>query len=422
MIKNRLVAEKLYRLHYRSRGRMIVLTGARQTGKTTLVKKLFPDHFYISMEDPTVRAEFEYLSAEDWINRHPVAIIDEIQKLPSLFEVIKAAYDKNENTRYVLLGSSQILLLKKIRESLAGRIAIQELFPLTLSEMRSSSWDDTINENKLITWLNNKSKINPYEFFCEELSSNTEFSKTTDKWEYFLRFGGMPALLTQDFIEEDKHLWLHDYQQTYLQRDLSDLARLERLEPFVRAQKAIASKNATTINFSDLARLSDVTVYTAKNFLRYLELSYQVITVPAFFANQEKRLSKMPKIFFLDPGISRGILQKRGDISGEEFEAAVVSEIYKQIRTAHLPVSFYHLRTTDGREIDLLLELEDGFVAIECKMTRHVAQKDFKHFKGLEQILKKPLIMGLVISNEPRVSSWNKSGTWISAPPGWILG
>jgi predicted AAA+ superfamily ATPase len=233
------------------------------------------------------------------------------------------------------------------------------------------------------------------------LPVSREDSENQRAWNYFQRWGGMPAILGEEWSDDDRFEWLQDYQDTYLQRDLGDLARLDRLEPFVRAQKAAAAKASQTVNFSHLARLSDVAPSTARQFVQYLEISFQVFLLPAWFRNQEKRLAKQPRLHFFDPGIRRAILRKRGDVDGAEFEDAVVAEIHKQCRSARLPVEFHHLRTADGREVDLLLEREDGFIAVECKQASKVSPTDFRHLKDVERILDKPLLLGLVVSEDP---------------------
>lgn len=399
----------------------MVLTGARQTGKTTLASKLFSDHVLLSMEDPVVRPEFSRLTAKDWAARYPKAVIDEVQKLPTLLETIKACYDQFDNVRYVLLGSSQIMLMKRIQETLAGRVAIYNLFPLTLPEFMTSSWEERAQESRLVNWLSESPSSDPGDFLTGIVAINERYAEAKKIWDYYLEWGGMPALVQSDFTPEDRRNWLEDYFATYLQRDLSDLARLNDLEPFVRAQQAIALKTSKTINYSELGRLAGVTSPTAKKFMRYLEISYQVLQLPAFYRNPEKRLSKQPKIVFLDPGVRRGILRKRGMIDGLEWESAVISEIFKQIKTAFLPISFYHLRTLDGKEVDLLLECEDGFVAVECKMAHRIVPTDFRTIKSLPSILDKPLLAGLVVCQEDSVRRWDGDIPLYSVPAGWLL-
>ena len=228
----------------------------------------------------------------------------------------------------------------------------------------------------------------------------------------------MPSLLAADWNDKDRFEWLNDYYRTFLQRDLLDLASLNRLEPFVKAQKSMALRTAQTINFSDLASDAGISPPTAKKFIQYLEISYQVIMLSPWFKNQNKRLMKMPKIHFIDPGVRRSILQKQSEPDGAEFESAIVSEVYKQCKNAKLPVQLYHLRTSDGREIDLLIEREDGYIAVECKQGEKTQKKDARHFKDLEQILDKPLLFSLVVSNDLEIKKLSDSAnTWnVPAP------
>jgi len=138
-MKNRASLVRIRRRAAGKHSRLLVLTGARQTGKTTLVRHAFPDYEYVSLEDPAVRPSWTRLSAADWVRHHPRAIVDEVQKAPSLVESLKAARDTDADVRYLLLGSSQIRLLDKVKESLAGRAALEEPWPLTLPVMHRGS-------------------------------------------------------------------------------------------------------------------------------------------------------------------------------------------------------------------------------------------------------------------------------------------
>jgi predicted AAA+ superfamily ATPase len=398
-----------------------VITGARQTGKTTLASTVFKDHLLLSMDDPMIRPDFSRLTAKDWINRYPLAVIDEIQKLPALMDSIKACYDSNPNVRYVLLGSSQIILLKGICESLAGRAAIQELYPLTLPELMTTDWSETAKPSRLILWLSENPRQEPMDFLEGIVSIDERYAVAKQHWEYYLTWGGMPTLTHADYNDEDRRKWLRDYFTSYLQRDLSDLGRLNDLEPFIRAQQAIALRTSKPINFAKLGRLAGVSSPTAKKFMRYLELSYQATLIPAFFRNPEKRLAKQPKVVFLDPGVRRGILRKSGVLDGLEWKSAVIAEIYKQVKTADLPADLYHLRTLDGKEVDLLIESEQGFIAIECKMTTNPSRHDVRGLRSLENLLDKPLLAGLVVCNEDTVRRFDADIPLYSVPVAWLL-
>ena len=387
--------------HGRSRGRLLLIMGARQVGKSTLASRAFPDHATVNFDSPYERSVYSGLSPNDWIGQYPEAILDEVQKLPEVLGTIKACYDRDSAVRYVILGSSQIMLMKKVRESLAGRVAIQELFPFTLPELVLVSPEAVPAQSAFLQLMRAERPVEAIEALVPPTYAlQPAYSRASERWQYFLRWGGMPALLDETWTDDDRFEWLRDYQVTYLERDLADLAQLDRLEPFTRAQKALALRTAQPINFSELARLSDVTSPTARKFTRYLEISYQVLNLGAWFRNPEKRLTKRAKLHFLDPGVRRAVLGRRGEPDGAELESAVVAEIYKQLKTERLPVDLHHIRTSDGAEIDLLLEREDGYIGIEIKRSARVGSSDARHLRGLADVLDKPLLLGLVLSND----------------------
>jgi predicted AAA+ superfamily ATPase len=245
------------------------------------------------------------------------------------------------------------------------------------------------------------------------------FAFKEDCFEKLLISGGMPVVHDPEISKEEALEWSNNYQRIYLERDVTDLARLKDLEPFVLTQKASALRTGNVINFSDIARSASISPETAKRFIRYLELSYQVILLKPYFRNLEKRLSKMPKLHFLDSGVFRSIMNRKGSASGNEFESVVVAEIFKQIKNADLKIEFFHLRTNDGREVDLLLELENGFVAIEIKMSDKVSPVDARHLKGLQDILDKPHLASIVLSMDREIKLLGEK-IW-ALPAAWAL-
>ncbi len=380
-------------------GRIIVLTGARQTGKTTLARKCFPEYQYLSIEDPITRGEYARLTSRQWFAEYPNAILDEVQKEPLLIESIKAVYDQFDEPRYILLGSSQFLLLQKVRESLAGRCSIFEVFPLTLPEMMSESWEEILTPSFFQQVVEGKIPDNlPPSFLL-----HSKHAKALSAFNHYLHFGGYPAIIDDTLDDMERQEWIHHYIRTFLERDIRDLAEFRNLEPFIRTQRTTALLTGSLVNYAFLAREADLAPHTARRFLQYLELSYQVVLLKPWARNDLKRLNKSPKLHYLDPGIQRGILRKQGDVSGNEFESAVIGEIYKQSRQPWFRGDLYHLRTVDGREVDLLIELENGYMAVEVKMSQRVTTADTRHLVGLQEILDKPLIHSFILSNDMHV-------------------
>lgn len=190
---------------------------------------------------------------------------------------------------------------------------------------------------------------------------------------------------------------------------MRDLADFRSLEPFIKVQRMTELMTGNLLNYAELAKDSGITPNTARRFVNYLEISYQAILLQPWSRNKLKRLVKSPKLHYLDPGVQKAIIQKRGSPTGNEFESAVIAEIYKQAKNMLFPVSFYHLRTVDGLEIDLLIETEKGFYAIEVKMAGHVSESDARHLKGLGPILDKPLLYSFLLSNDPVVQNISKN-------------
>lgn len=407
MAKARQIFNEIKSLKDSRNGRILVFTGARQVGKTTLVKRGLTDYTYLSIEDPVMRSAYTALSAPQWHTLYPKAALDEIQKEPRLIESIKATYDQFEDVRYTLLGSSQLLLMKQVKESLAGRCSIVEMFPLTLPELRTEHFDAAVQPSLWQAIL--KSGEIPEILPSFLLDPDMAYKKKA--FDHYVRFGGYPALTATDMTDDEKYRWLAGYVRTYLERDIRDLANFRELEPFVKLQQTLAIQTGTLFNASNLASRLGLSPKTVQRYLTYLDMSYQTITLVPWEKNAGKRLAKMPKVHFMDNGVLQAVLQKKGGVSGAEFESLVVAEIYKQSKNIFAPVKFYHLRTHDGKEIDLLAELSNGYVAFEIKMTDKVLKEDAKHLLKLSDMLDKPLLHGFVLSNDNAVTRFSENVT-----------
>lgn len=409
-MKKRQITERAKELVSHRFGRITIITGARQVGKTTLVRKELPDYKYISIEDPAIVTTYKNMTAAQWNSLFPQAALDEIQKEPTLIETIKAAYDQYEDCRYILLGSSQIRLLEKVRESLAGRCSLLEMFPLTLPELETNTLDDKLPTS---LWQQLLSGEKPE--LLPSLSLHPRCSEISKAWNHLTTYGGYPAISDEELTDNDRFLWLTNYVRTYLERDIRDLANIRDLEPFVRLQQIMALRTGGILNANDIANEINVSVKTVQRFIQYLEISYQTLRLPAWFANKEKRLVKSPKLHMLDYGVTQAVLKKRGGMTGAEFESIIISELYKQAKNAGAEVSFYHLRTPDGMEVDLLVEMQDGFYAFEVKQSEHVTRNDARHLLKLPAILNKPVIHSFILSNDVQTQHFGENITAVSA-------
>jgi predicted AAA+ superfamily ATPase len=411
-MKKRIIFDDLREIQKSQLWRIIVLTGARQTGKTTAVRSALSDYAYLAIDDILQNNDLLKLKAAQWAALYPQAALDEVQKIPALINSIKAVYDQFPKTRYALLGSSQFLLLEKIRESLAGRCFIMEMYPLALPELRTKNLNDDIEKSFFVDYTNNEKMIeNRFPVF----TLDPKFAEKKKAYDFYLRFGAYPVLTHENITDKERHEWLENYVKTYLERDIRDLASFRDLQPFVKLQLYAANITGNLINYSSIAKETGITVPTVQRYVQYMNISYQTILLPAWYSNPVKRLVKTPKIHFLDGGVLRAVLQKRGVMTGNEFESAIIAEIYKQIKIFRIPLRCYHLRTQDGREIDLLLENEDYFIAIEVKMTENVTKIDCKHFKDLQEFLNKPLRHCFVLSNDNEIKHFGNNITAMHA-------
>jgi len=389
--------------------RLVLLTGARQTGKTTLALRKYPDLRYISLDAPENRETIRGMSTASWSRSVGNAVIDEAQKEPSLFEKVKFAFDKGDISFSLLLGSSQILLLKKIRESLAGRISVYELWPLLLGELISES-DAQIPSPPLINLLFSNQDFKRIFRDVPEVLLVPEDGRIKEAEKHLLQWGAMPALLP--LPSEERWKWLRDYQFTYLERDLADLARLDDLVPFRTFQKLAAMRSAKLLNYSELARDASLSVDTARRYLEYLTLSYQTALLQPYHRNITSSVIKTPKLYSLDIGIMRSLSGFRGDLSGEIYETMVVSEIIKWMKTVQRQEEIYFYRTRSGLELDIILQTEKGIIGMEIKARTAVASADLRAMREVAKVLGKEWRGGLVVYLGNTIQKIGEPNVW----------
>jgi hypothetical protein len=388
---------------------LVVLTGARQTGKTTLARAKYPELRYINLDAPENREILRKIATPIWAKTVGNAVLDEAQKEPVVFEKIKYAFDEKSISFSLILGSSQILLLKKIRESLAGRVAIFELWPLLMSEVHAEDYATEVKSPLLDSLFSGKSFDDIFENVSPVLL-DIEDSKARSAEDYILKWGGMPALLP--LSDDERWKWLQDYEYTYLERDLSDLARLDDLEPFTKFQRLSALRSGKLLNYSEIARDASVSVDTARRYLEYLRLSYQVMLLQPYYKNIISSVIKTPKLYWLDVGLLRRLSGQRGEFSGEIYETMVINEIFKWIKTAQRDVELFFYRTRSGLELDLFLSTEEGFIGIEIKGRGTLVRSDIRPMKEIASALKKKWFGGLVIYQGNEIRKLSEFNIW----------
>jgi len=328
----------------------VTVTGPRQSGKTTLCRKVFPNKAYVSLEAPDQR---EY-AAEDprgfLGDLASGAILDEVQRVPELLSYLQVEVDERARPgRFILTGSANFALLHSISQSLAGRTALVNLFPLSRDEaLRFPGPPADLDETL---------------------------------WK-----GGYPAIFDRGLPAQE---WLGSYVATYVERDVRQLLNVGDLVAFQTFLKLCAGRSGQLLNLSALASDCGITHGTARSWISVLEASYVAFRLPPLVANPNKRLVKTPKLFFYDTGLLCYLLGIRHadqvrthPLRGPIFETWVASEILKARAHRGLPPALLFFRDRKGTEVDLLVERGDALIAVETKSSRTVAG-DF--FAGLEK-------------------------------------
>jgi len=353
---------------------VLILTGPRQSGKTTLLRRMFGhDCAYVSLEPPDVR-QAATADPRGFLAMHPAPVIfDEVQYAPNLLPYIKEQVDSDRDRagRYLLTGSQNLLLTQQVSESLAGRVAMLTLLPLSLCELKQTvhtrfPWEDVPSPDRI---------FKPYG--GDEL------------WRDLLR-GGYPELAASP--ERETSLWFSGYVQTYLERDVRNLRQIGDLTQFQTFLRALAARNAQLLNVSDLARDLGIAVNTARAWLSVLEATYQIFILRPYHINVGKRLVKRPKVYFMDTGVLCYLTGLRdpehaaaGPMGGSLMENIVLSEIIKHYmhRGERPPVWFW--RTAAGSEVDIVIESGGKLCPLEIKLS---ATPNPAHAKGLHEFKK----------------------------------
>lgn len=314
---------------------IVAFTGPRQSGKTTLARALFPEHAYVSLEDPVDR-EFALRDPRGFLARFPEgAVIDEAQRCPDLFSYLQGLVDTRRRMGdFILTGSQQFGLLSGISQSLAGRVGLVQLLPFALAELRAAG------------------RMPP--------------SLDAVLWQ-----GGFPPLYDRELLP---HLWFPNYVATYVERDVRQLLAVRDIDLFQRFVKLCAARTGQLLNLSSLAVDCGISHTAAREWLAVLEASYLVMRLPPYFRNFGKRLVKTPKLYFLDVGLAAWLLGIRDAdtlnthaLRGALFETWVVTELVKERFNAGQPADLYFWRDNIGHEVDVVFESQGRLQPVEIK-------------------------------------------------------
>jgi uncharacterized protein len=334
----------------------VVVTGARQTGKSTLVQGLaHPGRRYLSLDD---------LDVLDLAGRDPGALLegpgpvtlDEVQREPSVLAAVKRAIDRRRRAgQFLLTGSANLLLMRRVSESLAGRASYLTLWPMTRREQRGMGrcglWEDLLNaeESRWLTLLRGE-------------------DSAAEDWRALARRGGFPTPAIHMKNQTDRTVWFEGYVRTYLERDLQTLSSISALPDFRRLMRAACLRLGQLINQTDLARDVALPQPTVYRYLNLLETSFILVRVPAYAVNRTKRLIKTPKLFWGDTGLALH-LAGLTEPAGAHLENVVLNDLlcWRDARTEHAEILYW--RTTTGEEVDFVIEAGGRLLPIEVKST-----------------------------------------------------
>jgi len=367
---------------------VVLLNGARQTGKTTIVQAIATKAGaqYFTLDDSATLALIVGDPSGFVRNLAGPVVLDEIQKAPELFPAIKLAVDKNRQPgRFLLTGSANVMTLPRLSESLAGRMEIIPLYPFSVGEI-----------------------MGKVEGFLPRLFAGAfdklKFLPTNEDIRMRLTHGGYPEA-NQRETDDRRAAWFGSYISTILQRDVRDLARVDALHALPNLLKLLAARASSLLNLSDVGRDASLPHTTLTRYLALLETVFLVHRLPAWSRNLGQRLVKAPKLHLVDTAIACHLLgadEKRlaedRSLLGRLLESFVVGELRKQISWSDPQITLLHFRTSSGSEVDVVLEKPDGSVAaIEVKASASISSSDFTALKALRDLLGKQFLSGIVL-------------------------
>jgi predicted AAA+ superfamily ATPase len=328
---------------------VISVTGPRQSGKTTLVKQTFANYKYFNLEDVDIR-NFAITDPKGFLgNAGDGMIIDEIQRVPELFSYIQNIVDKADKTgQFIITGSQNFLLMEGITQTLAGRIAIIKLLPFSNIELKKASLISDNFKNQIFK-------------------------------------GGYPRLYDKDIPPKDFYPF---YIQTYIERDVKQIRNISNQNTFIRFIKMCAGRVGQLLNITDLANSCGITQVTAKSWLSILEASYIIYFLQPHYKNFNKRLVKMPKMYFNDTGLVCSLLGIKDKnqvqphyLYGALFENFIINEFQKFYYNKVTEPELYFWRDKNGKEIDLIIETNGKLIPVEIKAGETFVNDYFKNLR-----------------------------------------
>lgn len=347
----------------------VVVTGARQTGKSTLARELTPgDRRFFTLDDMDVR-DAARRDPEVLVGGHQPVTLDEVQREPGLLHAVKLAIDRERRPgQFLITGSANLLLMGQVSESLAGRASYLTLWPMTRREQlgmgRCGRWEELVNTPD-VKWR---------ELFADQADE-------PEDWRALALKGGFPTPAVDLKTDQERAIWFDGYVRTYLERDLQDLSSIAALPDFRRLMRAACHRIGGLVNQTELGRDVALAQPTVHRYLNLLETSYLLVRLPAYSVNRTKRLVKSPKLYWGDTGVALH-LAERTEPGGEHLENLVFCDLLAW-RDARLErAEIFYWRTQIGEEVDFVIETGGKLIPIEVKSTARPRLGDVKHIRS----------------------------------------
>ena len=386
---------------------VVVLMGARQTGKSTLVESepFLEDRLYLTLDDLETR-EHARMAAGDLIGSAPRLTLDEVQREPDLLLAVKRAVDRDRprrNGRFVLTGSANLLLMHRVSETLAGRATYVNLWPMTRRERMGLGtpgiWTELLSA--------------PAPEWIDLLESRPSIPAD---WREEVRGGGYPTPAVELAGDDARSLWFDGYLRTYLERDLQTMATIVNLVDFRRLMRAACLRLGTTVNQTELGRDTRIPRATVQRYLNLLETSFQLVRLEPYSINRTKRLVKTPKLYWSDPALARW-LSGAPSPAGSHLENLVLLDLLAW-RDSQVPApEVLYWRTTTNLEVDFVIEFGDRLLPIEVKATTSPGYSDTRGLRAFREEYPDQCIGGLLLhggTNTRRISDRLLAVPWWS--------
>lgn len=383
----------------------VVVTGARQTGKSTLVHELTPGHdrLYLTLDELDVLDQATR-APEDLVTRAPRLTLDEIQRAPGLLHAIKRAIDRRRTRgRYILTGSANLLLMRSVSETLAGRASYLTLWPMTRREQlglgRAGIWDELLAA--------------PDDDWRDVVNG---MPADEADWKALARGGGYPTPALDLDSDSARDTWFAGYVRTYLERDIQEISSVAARPDLRRLMQAAGLRLGQMLNQTELGRDVTLPQPTVHRYLNLLETSYQLVRVPAYAMNRTKRLIKTPKIYWADTGLALHLAGSDVEPAGAHLENLVLGDLlaWREARVKRPEILYW--RTATGEEVDFVIEVDRRLIPVEVKTTDRPRVDDARHLRSFREEYKGRARTALLLHAGERLE-WLAPG--ILAVPWW---